>query len=69
MQTIEQSLSELVIAGRVTQEEAMAKAPDKDAFFRFLREGGRPDDGGMKPMEVTSAPPSMNIMGLGRYQR
>ena len=70
MQTIEQSLSDLVIAGRVTQEEAMAKAPDKDAFFRFLREGvTRPDDPGMKPMEVTSAPPSMNIMGLGRYQR
>ena len=70
MQTIEQSLSDLVIAGRVTQEEAMAKAPDKDAFFRFLREGvTRPDDPGMKPMEVSSAPPSMNIMGLGRYQR
>jgi twitching motility protein PilT len=70
MQTIEQSLSDLVIAGRVTQEEAMAKAPDKDAFFRFLREGGtRAEDPALKPMEVTSAPPSMNIMGLGRFQR
>jgi len=70
MQTIEQSLSELVINGRVAQEEALSKAPDKEAFIRFLREGGgRADDPGMRPVEVNTAPPSMNIMGLGRFQR
>jgi hypothetical protein len=38
MQTLEQSLSDLVLSGRVTEEDAMVKAPDKEAFIKFLRE-------------------------------
>jgi twitching motility protein PilT len=38
MQTLEQSLSDLVLSGRVTEEDALAKAPDKEAFIKFLRE-------------------------------
>jgi twitching motility protein PilT len=70
MQTIEQSLSDLVLAGRVTHEEALMKAPDKEAFITFLREGGtRPEEPQFKNVEISSAPPAMNIMGLGRFQR
>jgi len=70
MQTIEQSLSDLVLAGRVTQEEALMKAPDKDAFLTFLREGGtQREEPSFKNVEINSAPPAMNIMGLGRFQR
>ncbi|MFN3648600.1 MAG: type IV pilus twitching motility protein PilT [Armatimonadota bacterium] len=72
MQTIEQSLSELVLAGRVTQDEALHKAPDKEAFLKYLREGGagHANPIGHQPMEVTmTPPPSMNIMGLGNIRR
>jgi twitching motility protein PilT len=69
MQTIEQSLSDLVIAGRVTQEEAMLKAPDKDALLRFLREGGTRGGDPLAAVEVNTPPPAMNIMNLGRFQR
>ncbi|MGV3721511.1 MAG: type IV pilus twitching motility protein PilT [Actinomycetota bacterium] len=70
MQTIEQSLSDLVLAGRVTQEEALIKAPDKEAFLTFLREGGtRPEEPQFKNVDINSSPPPMNIMGLGRFQR
>jgi twitching motility protein PilT len=72
MQTIEQSLSELVVTGRVAQEEALGKAPDKEAFQKFLRERGYREDGiGSGRLDLnlnmpTAPPPSMPIMGLGR---
>jgi twitching motility protein PilT len=40
MQTIEQALSDLVRAGRVSMEEATNRAPDKEAFQKVLHEGG-----------------------------
>jgi twitching motility protein PilT len=71
MQTIEQSLSELVLEGRVTQEEALIKAPDKEAFLKFMHEAGRLNgaegNGGRAP-DVSTPPPSMNIM-MNRLQR
>jgi twitching motility protein PilT len=77
MQTLEQSLSELVIGGRVTQEEAMIKAPDKEAFLKFMQESGRgfggPQGLGNAPGTQSPAAPfgqppaqqPMNIIGLG----
>lgn len=41
MQTIEQSLADLVLAGKVSQEDALVKAPDKEGFLNFLKEAGR----------------------------
>ena len=73
MQTIEQSLSELVIAGRVTQEEALIKAPDKEAFLKFMQEssiGLRSglDGLGPRPAEAApAAPPAGLNMNLGRF--
>lgn len=71
MQTLEQSLSDLVVAGRVTQEEAQSKAPDREAFFKFLSERG-----GVQPVQMglgnetsyrsSSPPPAMNIIGFNR---
>jgi twitching motility protein PilT len=58
MQTIEQSLSELVLTGRVTQEEAMNKAPDKEQFLRFLKDGGGRS-------ELHPAGMGMGGMGMG----
>src|SRR5262249_14423518 len=45
-QTLEQSLSDLVANGKVTYDEAMIKAPDKEAFQKFLRERGVGDGSG-----------------------
>jgi twitching motility protein PilT len=42
MQTLDQSLRELLRAGRVTMEEAMKKVSDKEAFLKLLNE----DDSG-----------------------
>lgn len=71
MQTLEQSLSDLVVSGRVTQEEAQSKAPDREAFFKFLSERG-----GAQPVQMglgnetsyrsSSPPPAMNIIGFNR---
>jgi twitching motility protein PilT len=79
MQTIEQSLSELVLEGRVTQDEAMMKSPDKEAFLRFLGEATNPPGGaapgGMgapgagNPAVSVTPPPGMNISGMGRFGR
>ncbi len=72
MQTLEQSLSDLVLSGKVSQEEAMIKAPDKDAFLKFMREAGAlRDDGTVNGFQVPSItpPPKMNIVGLSRYGR
>lgn len=70
MQTLEQSLSDLVISGRVTQDEAQRKAPDREAFFKFLAEkgGARPSSFslGAESSFPSSPPSSMNIIGLGR---
>jgi twitching motility protein PilT len=41
MQTIEQSLSDLVLSGKVNVDEAMQKAPDKEALQRYMRESAR----------------------------
>jgi twitching motility protein PilT len=38
MQTLDQSLRELLRAGRITMEEAMKKVPDKEAFTKLLEE-------------------------------
>ena len=68
MQTIEQSLSDLVLSGRVTQEEALLKAPDKEAFIKFIREGSTIADNGigLGKLEMNvSPPPASNFMGLG----
>jgi twitching motility protein PilT len=71
MLTIEQSLSELVIEGRVTQEEALIKAPDKEALIKFLRESGYQGGGmgmgmgelnGAKPEAPMPPPSSMNFV-------
>jgi twitching motility protein PilT len=62
MQTIEQSLSELVLSGRVTQDEAMVKAPDKEAFFKYLRDGG-----GQRDETLNSAAPSYGANPNGQY--
>jgi twitching motility protein PilT len=40
MQTIEQSLCDLVRSGRVSMEEATHRAPDKEQFQKQLHEGG-----------------------------
>ncbi len=75
MQTIEQSLSDLVLAGRVTQDEALSKAPDKEAFLKFMEEGGkgiRPgaEVPGKSPVAAMPAsPPSGLNMNLGRFAR
>ncbi len=72
MQTIEQSLCELVVSGRVAQEEALNKAPDKDAFLKYLRERGSMRNEALDPsrMDVSMGPPpSMNVIGLGRPLR
>lgn len=74
MQTIEQSLSELVISGRVTQEEALSRAPDKEAFLKYMRDGGgRRDelltgavDPRQSPFQTGGPPPAMNLGSLGR---
>jgi twitching motility protein PilT len=66
MQTIEQSLSELVLSGRCNQEEAMVKAPDREAFLKFMREAGGMRD---EPSVLSSPPPGMNMVGIGRYSR
>jgi len=74
MQTLEQSLSDLVIAGRVSQEEAIGKAPDKEAFLKFLAEknglgiapNGQQGPGsqfGQFGQGLNTPPPSMNIIG------
>ena len=72
MQTIEQSLSDLVLTGRVTQEEALIKAPDKEAFLKFIRDGGghKEDPYAQKTVEMKPMQPSsMNFVGLGRMGR
>ena len=79
MQTIEQSLCELVLQGRVAQDEAAARAPDKEAFERFLREGGGARDpmsgmGGMggrpgSPTDTRTPPPGMSYMNIGGTRR
>ncbi len=78
MQTIDQSLAELVLAGKVLQEEALVKAPDREGFLRYLKEGGR---GGPDPtmgmggfggrQDLGSGPPTgmsggINFGNLGR---
>jgi twitching motility protein PilT len=72
MQTIEQSLSELVLEGRVTQDEAIIKAPDREAFLKFLAEAGRmtgaDTNGASAPAQPASPPPSMNFV-MGRLQK
>jgi twitching motility protein PilT len=72
MQTLEQSLSDAVLAGKVAQDEAMAKAPDKEAFLKFMTEATtlRGETVNSMPTEFNvSPPPQMNIVGLGRFQR
>jgi twitching motility protein PilT len=70
MQTIEQSLSELVLGGRVTHEEALIKAPDKEAFVKYLKDGGgqpqSPD--GLNPANVMN-PANPNGMGIPGYNQ
>ncbi len=72
MQTLEQSLSDLVLTGKVSQEEAMIKAPDKDAFLKYMREAGAlREEAAGAPNGIPSMqpPPSMNVVGLGRFAR
>jgi twitching motility protein PilT len=69
MQTIEQSLVELVDSGRVAQEEALGKAPDKEAFLKFQAERGaaKMDLNGGSKMEVNlGPPPATSFLGLRR---
>jgi twitching motility protein PilT len=40
MQTIEQSLRDLVNSGRVSMEEAMRRAPDKEALQKSFEDAG-----------------------------
>jgi twitching motility protein PilT len=73
MQTIEGALSELVLQGAVTQEEAMIKAPDKEAFLKYMKEGGinkKDDLLGANGLDFSVSPaPAMNITGLGSFRR
>lgn len=78
MQTIEQSLCDLVMAGRVTQGEAYHKAPDKEAFQKFLAEKGYRDSGFTIPRptdvagngEAAAPPPgAVSFLGVGRIGR
>jgi twitching motility protein PilT len=57
MQTIEQSLCDLVRAGRVSMEEATHRAPDKEAFQKQLHEGG------LRAAAGQAAPPSAGSFG------
>lgn len=69
MQTMEQSLAELVLTGKVTQEEATMKAPDRAAFTRYLTEGGVVKDEGSngRPLDMElTPPPGMSFMSLGK---
>jgi hypothetical protein len=84
MQTLEHSLADLVVTGKVDIEEASAKAPDREAFMKLLRErgwredglgamngttgGGRLDMGDLKDTEFGPNPP-MSIIGLGSARR
>jgi len=61
MQTVETSLRDLVNAGRVTMEEAMRRAPDKEAFHKSFEDlpgggfGSRAADNGLsfnRPLRV-----------------
>jgi len=51
MQTLDQSLRDLLRTGRITMEEAMKKVPDKEAFTKLLEEGptGRAQTGFPQP--------------------
>jgi twitching motility protein PilT len=72
MQTLEQSLSDLVMSGRVNEEDAMAKAPDKEAFVKFLREkelsgavNGASPNGGGAPQANPFAVPNGGLPNSG----
>jgi twitching motility protein PilT len=78
MQTIEQSLSELVMSGRVTKQEAFIKAPDKEAFNKYLAEKGWREDGSIAggiPEPISFArenippPTAPAFLGLSRTGR
>jgi twitching motility protein PilT len=76
MQTLEQSLCELVQDGRVTEEEAYQKAADKEAFQNYMREGlNRSRDQAVPAAPARpngydlGATPAMNIMGFGGKAR
>ncbi len=77
MQTLEHALAELVATGKVSQEEANMKAPDKEAFMKLLKERGWREDGfggsvsgpgrlEMDPVSRYGPPAGMTVMGLGR---
>jgi len=63
MQTLDQSLAELVLTGKVAEHEALSKAPDKEGFQRFLRDASVSD--GMRPGSPNGSGPSPALAGAG----